>query len=38
MKYTIEQLKDSFKKTYDREPTEEQLKVFIEYLKLIGAI
>jgi len=31
-----EQLKQVFKNTYDREPTEEQLKAFEEYLKLIG--
>jgi hypothetical protein len=31
-----EQLKQIFKNTYNREPTEEQLKVFEEYLKLIG--
>jgi hypothetical protein len=31
-----EQLRKIFKNAYDREPTEEQLKTFKEYLKLIG--
>lgn len=38
MRYTIEQLKESFKKTYGIYPTDEQLKVFIEYLRLIGVL
>jgi hypothetical protein len=36
MMVKCEQLKQVFKNTYGREPTEEQLKTFEEYLKLIG--